>query len=950
MGALWTLLALVFSLTAKAVATIHGLCRGILQERTTRLLKSSTMSLTYFIEVAVTAETTTTERGRILERFARRFLETQNYRVQEEVRLTATEVDLLGTEKTTAERIFVECKAHRSTISSEVLHKLLGNVYFKGYSSGWLLSTFALGKDAKGFEDEWGQKPSEERRKLRIYPPERLIERLVSARVIVDAATLPIDRDRFRVGSEALLLLTQDGEFWALPVLDPAIGVRSSALLFHAQTGARVTAPTILERIAKTDTSLAALPWISEAADSQAAATNKLRSDLESIVRVPMADHWADYRPARPEDFVGRETVQSGVFQFFDSVRDRSTGTRLIALKGPSGWGKSSSVLKIASRAANVRNKGKYFVFTVDSRAATTSRFPELAVITAVKAAVNSGFIRADKSLEFGSTSSLFSTPVMQGLAEMLQREEKVLCVFFDQFEELLYKADLGEVFNEMRRVCAAVEEVQTNLVIGFSWKTDGVIPTEHNAYHMWHALSDRRLEIELSPFTEHEVTLAINRFAKELGQPVIPQLRRVLQDHCQGFPWLLKKLCIHILELSRSGIEQLDILNRSINIQSLFKRDLENLSSSETACLKQIAQESPAEFFKIVQNFGDDVVSRLVDKRLVIRSGTRLTIYWDIFRDYILTEKIPYIPVTYVPQANFNRYANALAYMVGKTELTYAELGSHMHLSMGATDNLVRDLANVGHVEAIRKEARIVPLFRDEQQAIDIAFAFWRSHEIVRRLNTSSPTDRSLTEQEFEEIFRSANKRTELGERTLHTYLIRVVGWLRGLGIIAQIGKTLMVRDLAQSTVRSLDEVGSMRPRQSDSFLGEAPPTKVVEGFRALCTGHMTRAAMEVNHGRNTCYVLIKLGLMRSDGESLLRTSAADAERVVAQRARSTPTVSASMELLRAKGSMSGLELGRELAERFGAQWSEGSQRRCGTALRQWAEWTNEVGVAFGN
>lgn len=908
------------------------------------------MSLNYFIEIAVSAETTNTERGRILEQLARRFLETQNYCVQEEVRLTATEVDLLGTEKTTAERIFVECKAHRSTISSEVLHKLLGNVYFKGYSSGWLISTFALGKDAKGFEDEWNQKPSEERRKLRIYTPERLIERLVAARVIVDAVDLLFDRDRFRAGSEAFLLLTRSGEFWALPVLEPAIGVRSSALLFHAQTGERITETATLERISRTDTSLAALPWISAAVDSQAAATNKLRSDLESIVQVPMADHWSDYRPARPEDFVGREIVQSNVFQFFDSVRNRTTTTRLIALKGPSGWGKSSSVLKIASRAANVRNRRKYFVFTVDSRAATTSRFPELAVVTAVKAAVSSGFIRADKSLEFGGTSSLFSTPVMQGLAEMLQSDEKVLCVFFDQFEELLYKADLGEVFNEMRRICTAVEEAQTNLVIGFSWKTDGVIPTEHNAYHMWHALADRRFEIELSPFTEREVTLAINRFAKELGQPVIRQLRRVLQDHCQGFPWLLKKLCVHILELSRSGIEQLDILNRSINIQSLFKKDLENLSSLETGCLKQIAHDSPAEFFKIVQNFGDDVVSRLVDKRLVIRSGTRLTIYWDIFRDYILTEKIPYIPVTYVPQANFSRYVNALAYIAGKPELTYAELGSRMHLSSGATDNLVRDLANVGHVEANRKEARIVPLFRNEQQAIEIAFAFWRSHDIVRRLNTSSPADHSLTEQEFEEVYRTTNKRTERGERTLHTYLVRVIGWLRGLGIIAQIGNTLMLRDLAQSTVRSFDEVGSMRPRQSDFFLGEAPPTKVVEGLRALCAGPVTRAAMEANHGRNTCYALIKLGLMRADGESLLSTSAADAERVVARRAKVTPTVSAATELLRAKGSVSGLELGRELAEKFGAQWSEGSQRRYGTALRQWAEWTSEVGVALEN
>jgi hypothetical protein len=359
------------------------------------------MALNYQIEVAVAPETTTTARGRILEKFARKFLETQNYRVQEEVRLTASEVDLLGTEDTTAERIFVECKAHRSTISSEVLHKLLGNVYFKGYSSGWLLSTFALGKDAKGFEDEWNQKPPEERRKLRIYPPERLIERLVKAQIIVDAASLQIDRDKFKAGNDVFLLLTQDGEFWAVPVLDPDSGIRSAALLFQADTGKQVTHQAALDRIAKTDTTLS-LPWIAGGMESQAVAAAKLHADLESIVRVPVADHWADYRPARPEDFVGRENVQATVFQFLDSVRNQATTTRLIALKGPSGWGKSSSVLKIASRAANVRNKGKYFVFTVDSRAATTSRFPELAVVTAVKAAVSSGFIRSDRSLEFG--------------------------------------------------------------------------------------------------------------------------------------------------------------------------------------------------------------------------------------------------------------------------------------------------------------------------------------------------------------------------------------------------------------------------------------------------------------------------------------------------------------------------------------------------------------------
>jgi hypothetical protein len=158
----------------------------------------------------------------------------------------------------------------------------------------------------------------------------------------------------------------------------------------------------------------------------------------------------------------------------------------------------------------------------------------------------------------------------------------------------------------------------------------------------------------------------------------------------------------------------------------------------------------------------------------LVIRSGTRLTLYWDIFRDYILSERIPYIPVTYVPQADFSRYVKALVYMNGKQELSYSDLATEMSLGMGVTDNLVRDLVNLGHVEANRKENRIFPAFSDEVNAIEIAFTFWRTHEVVRQLLAGKTDDATFTEAEFVTVYRAANKRSTLGEATIHTYARR--------------------------------------------------------------------------------------------------------------------------------------------------------------------------------
>ncbi|MDO4234308.1 restriction endonuclease [Pseudomonas sp.] len=897
----------------------------------------------YYIEVAVNDGTSTTERGGLLERFARKFLECLHLSVKEQVRLTASEVDLLAEDTQTSEKHFVECKAYRSNISSEVLQKLLGNVVFKNYSSGWLISTFDLSKDAKGFEVEWNQRPVEDRRRLRIFTPENLIPRLISASVIFDPSKLPIDLHKFKVGNEATLSITSRGQFWVIPLIDKNTLIPNSSLLFDASNGQGVSSKDIFDWFSTTD-STACMPCVSQEKPSEISATSKLKLELESIVRVPVADHWADYRPARPEDYVGRETIQAEVFNFFDKVRTGTTNTRQIAIKAPSGWGKSSSVLKIAAKASNKRNKNKYFVFTADSRAATTKRFPELAVISAIKEALKIGFLSSEEETTFGSTANLFTTQQMEDIAQQLRGESKLICVFFDQFEELLYKADLVEIFDEVRRLCSALEEAQINIVIGFSWKTDGVIPTEHNAYHMWHSLADRRFEIELPPFTEQEVSLAINRFGTELGQPVIPQLRRLLHDHCQGFPWLLKKLCVHILQAAKGGVEQIDTLNRSINISTLFKRDLEGLNSQEIGCIRQIAAQSPAEFFKIAQNFGDDVISRLVDRRLVIRSGTKLTLYWDIFRDYILTDKIPYIPVTYIPQIDFSRYVRALKSLLLTGKVSYKDLGSKMNLSDGATDNIVRDMVNIGHVEANRKEAKIMPSFTSEHEAIALIIEFWRSHEVFRRLQASRTETLAFTEEEFLEIFRETNRRSGLGSSTLRTYGNRVLRWLSGVGMISPQGQSYVIDTDEIGFLSSLEDIIIPRGSKGSLFVGSAPPTKICEAITDIITKSFTKEDLVNKYNVNTYSCLQQLKIFDKHLKPVIPVPTNNIPKFLAGIASNTSSLLKAKDILRNNPEIRGLELGHELGLGLETEWTHHTKKRNGNAIKVWARWTHQI------
>ena len=140
--------------------------------------------------------------------------------------------------------------------------------------------------------------------------------------------------------------------------------------------------------------------------------------------------------------------------------------------------------------------------------------------------------------------------------------------------------------------------------------------------------------------------------FQKELGEKLRPDLRRQLTENSQGYPWLLKKLCIHVYDLVQHEISQSELVDKALDIGSLFDKDLQQLTSAENTCLQMIAENAPADWYEMLKFSGQDVLGGLQDKRLIIRSGDRLNLYWDIFREYVLTQTVPSIALSYLPSS----------------------------------------------------------------------------------------------------------------------------------------------------------------------------------------------------------------------------------------------------------------------------------------------------------
>ena len=332
-------------------------------------------------------------------------------------------------------QIYVECKAHRSPLSVDVLKQLLGTVNFNHYQEGWLISAGALGKDAKGFQHEWEQKSTQEAQQLSIYTPDRVVEALENARLIQPvprSAALDMVSDENVLG-EWVLLVTPYGRHWVASTLRG--GVPDGVLVFSAPTGKPIDDPRILARLANTDTSLAYLDF---------EVILKLRNRppvLDSprpVVEVQHGENWSDYRPARPEDFVGREDEQNQVFRFFENVAAQKTLTRVFAITGDSGMGKSSLITKLHARIQNKKHQTKFFMFAVDVRAATDSSYIYSALLKGMVEAAKHGFgnIGAETLRLTNPTDSLSSESV-QTFLHSLEEKRQVVSIVFDQFEEL---------------------------------------------------------------------------------------------------------------------------------------------------------------------------------------------------------------------------------------------------------------------------------------------------------------------------------------------------------------------------------------------------------------------------------------------------------------------------------------------------------------------------------
>jgi len=883
------------------------------------------------ILVCVPEDYSKAQRGAFFERFCADILRKQSYEIIGiEVRKTGMEIDIQARHKPSGKDVYVECKFYNSKkIDANIVDLCFSQAVRAKAKSIALFSTAALSKDAKGAYQDYLEMDDCD---YSFYGGDEIIDALEACGKVksFDSLELPANI------THASLLAHPELPFtWLFQeVLD---GTANNLIAYSY--GAEVDC----ERIRDVLDSDGLFENINvkefNSPSSEYVHIEKNERAREVVSSIVVADDIMDYKPCRPADFVGRDAIQKEIWDYLESVREKKTDTRILSLTGSSGNGKSSLVAFLSERFRNVKWKNKFYLFPVDVRSARGARFVSEAVVKAFKSAIKDSFIVTDGDFTIENVSDITSGANFKQCSKFLETNNKVIVIFFDQFEEVFMKEELFSLFRAFERFAIDVSSENTNLVVGFSWRSGITLGDENPAYSMWNRLRDFRIDKKLTQFDIKDSSKLISTFEKDAGIKLNKSLRARLIQQSQGYPWLLKKLCIHLFKKIRDGVSQEQLLITQLQIKSLFDEDLER-PDKETACLRYVAKYSPVDQYEATKEFGPQTISNLLADRLFIKTGEKISVYWDVFRDYLITDEAPVIPWSYMPAASLSMSLSMLNTIDNLADTSFSNLQSNTAYKKGTLINIIMDLQSFSLIE--KDDEETYKLSCDKDQVPEVVRSHFIGHIVyVKALNLLVDiTPDTILIEEFSDIVSSiyANK----DGKTPKGYAAKLIAWLQYAGLISKgANKIRVYRDADYSP-----EFGNSGVK-SYLFLAATTPEKSNALIRKLkIQKKISQDEQDSLKARNAVLDLISLGICKRNEDSsvMLSKSVKDTlepEHTLALAVAKVESILILKELIKTNGLDREI-LANKLRDSLGKSWKDSSSKRYLNGMLKYIEYSD--------
>jgi len=720
-------------------------------------------------------------RGKLFEKLAAEVLRHCGFKIDSppNINYAGMEIDIEGRGITTGTPLYAECKCLETDVDSPRFQAFLGKYFTRwrkdNRCQGLFIALPGVNGQVKGlYRDEYEHASDTT---VRLLEEEHVLQAIfdTNAAASPDVVRSAVDPAVGRPG-DCLLLYTDRGLFWVQYVIPEGEGIPTKIGFFDSIARPVVEKATV-EYLTRLCPELGDFERIDAGGSIELGAPTRERErGQEEIVETRGSSARFEYQfPASPQYFIGRQYALAEIDAFVRQVVEKKTSSRGLLFEANSGWGKSSLVLATAAR---LRGQG-HLVVPIDSRSASSSQFVLRVIDYALKRTIPS--ISCEQAAIGGFDDA--SAALIQA-GRKLENASKILLIFLDQFENVFFLPDaLSRIAGVFLKLC----DSQTNIILGFSWKSDLIGLTNEFPYRTRDTLLGASKRISLQAFSEIETNALLDRLAEELHSSLRKDLRFLLSDFGQGYPWLLTKLCAHVKAQREAGVKQADIANSLLNVDQLFQEDLRGLSAEEDETLHRIARVAPITVSELGEDFKADVLQALVDRRLLVRIGTKYDVYWDIFRDYLNSGSVP-IQENYILRTQPVTVLQALRLLADtRGLLTIAQFREATGFTKGSFYNVLRDMRLLGLAETDDGTVSLQPQFKlangSAQEFEESIRVYLRDrlqrNRFVQRLMQQVEIEGILTAGEVSDLLMTSCPYIAAGAKTWQTYRRIFADWM---------------------------------------------------------------------------------------------------------------------------------------------------------------------------
>ena len=722
--------------------------------------------------------------GTVFEELIRLILEKQEYQVTKNVLITGLEIDLLAKHRLKNEVLYAECKAKEKPKSDEIKKFIFAVDYgVDGEKAdyGYFIHTEELDSHASGLQEQLEKnKPN-----VSFIGPNKIFETLERSNIVETFNQTEIEGNLI---TKLTLAYSYIGIFYVAII---NVGSIPKFFTIFDKSLKPIDDGSTIQLLKDSLKDIQELDYLTvskkkEFKEKTSSTKESETNEKDTITDIKESENWYDYTPASIKHFIGRTNLKREIRVFIDNVRKAETNDRVFLLDGKSGWGKSSLLAELRGSSQTLKYwKSRMHVVAVDTRSANTVNFVGLAFKKLVTSALESGFIQKtifSKDLRITSPYNVLDDESVKELFKELKKRKKTLVLVFDQFEDKFRDEKLFDAFYQF---CIDVHDARENLVVGFSWKSEINVPFGNKASNQFNQLRDYAKCITIPEFNQNDAKQVVRQLESSIGKPIGNDLERRLVESSQGYPWLIKKLCIHTLKQYEKGKSIEELLEQELNYKELFDNDLLEVGNEEKRLLDHIALRAydgnPFDISEL-DNETQKLVDKLIHMRLVIRTGTTYNIYWDIFRDYIVTKEIPVLGESYLIRQSGNTCLDAFLIFKNDRKLPINTLIDYYpkQISEKAISNILLELRSLG----LLKKQKGIDIYEVTDKVTEVSKEFFQNY-ITQKFENYTPyivlqklNKAKITTDDIKDVLKRIFKTEKFEENTWHAYAKQLSIW----------------------------------------------------------------------------------------------------------------------------------------------------------------------------